>query len=209
MSITFLFACHSLPPIHPGLNSGEMSFACADPFVKHPHRFVHAIETRMPGDIRSTVIGIAIVDPARRFISCAIITAEGMVLLEAESSESQTIIHRALPPFDSTSVSQNMLKDIKLIFLSPQGQLYQKGYLSGESKACRYREENGDWVDIEENRDNKTLITYYISSGALKRQVVLDNKEANPYGNIVLQAKDYFDYFLIMNLIDAQPIREP
>jgi hypothetical protein len=206
MLLAFPMACQSLPNIHPS-GAGDRHFDCAAPFTKSPYRFVHAIEARMPGDVRSSVIGITLVDSSRRLISCAIITVEGMVLWEAESSASGTIIHRALPPFDSASVSQNMLEDIKLAFLPPQGPLYQKGYLNDESKVCRYREESGNWVDIEERPDKTNLILRYASSGALKRQVILDNHDGNPYKSVELHAKEYFDYFLKMNLIESQPVQ--
>ncbi|MDI6741322.1 MAG: hypothetical protein QMD11_01165 [Smithella sp.] len=205
--MAFVMACQSLPTIHPS-GSGEIHFDCADPFTKHPYRFVHAIEARMPGDVRSSVIGITLVEPAGRFISCAIITAEGMTLWEAESSASGTIIHRALPPFDSARVSQNMLEDIKLVFLPPQGQLYQKGYLSDESKVCRYQEENGDWVDVKENKSGNVEIGLYSSSGALKRQILFKKIAKDIYQSIELQADAIFDYLLLMTLIDAQPIEQ-
>jgi hypothetical protein len=205
--MAFVMACQSLPTIHPS-GAGEIHFDCADPFAKDPYRFVHAIEARMPGDVRSSVIGITLVDPTRRSISCAIITAEGMVLWEAESSAAETIIHRALPPFDSARASQNMLEDIKLVFLPPQGQLYQKGYLSDESKACRYREESGDWVDVKDNISGNVEIGLYSSSGALKRQVLFKKSAQDIYQSIELRADAIFDYLLLMTLIDAQPIEK-
>lgn len=206
MVMAFLTACQSLPVIHPS-GSGEFHFDCADPFTKDPHRFVHAIEARMPGDVRSSVIGITLVDPSRRFISCAIITVEGMVLWEAESSGSHTIIHRALPPFDSAGVSQNMLADITLVFLAPQGPLYQKGYLNDQSNVCRYREENGYWVDVIENKSGNVEIGLYSPSGALKRQVMFRKVANKMYQSIKLQASAPFDYVLLMTLIDDQPIK--
>ena len=206
MLMAFLLACQSLPAIHPS-GAGEMPFDCADPFTKDSYRFVHAIEARMPGDARSSVIGITLVDPSRRFISCAIITVEGMVLWEAESSESGAIIHRALPPFDTASVSQNMLDDIKLVFLPPQAPLYQKGYLNDESNVCRYQKESGEWVDIKENKSGNVEIGLYSSSGALKRHVMFKKVAKNMYQRIELQAVATFDYVLLMTLIDAQPIK--
>ncbi len=49
-------------------------------FFKERQRLIHAIEIRLPGNITSTVIGITLADPVSREVSCAIMTAEGMVL---------------------------------------------------------------------------------------------------------------------------------
>jgi len=45
---------------------------------------------------QSVIIGVTLADPSTRFVSCAIITAEGMVLFEAESGQDTLKVNRAL-----------------------------------------------------------------------------------------------------------------
>ena len=65
-------------------------------------------------------------------------TAEGMVLFEAEAAPTLKLI-RSLPPFDSRDFAQNMIEDIRLIFLAPEGKITTKGSLSDGAEICRWQ----------------------------------------------------------------------
>jgi hypothetical protein len=161
----------------------------------------------MAGSTRGTIIGITLADPFTRSVSCAIMTAEGMVLFDAEAGPSGLQINRALPPFDSRDFAENMIEDIKLIFLAPGGEMQAKGFLPGGAKACRYLQENGNWIDVIENESAGTEIKRYSSSGALKRHVLFSKTAKSIYQSIELQANETFDYSLLLNLIEAQPVK--
>lgn len=203
--IFFLFSCQTLPVINPQtFQDHKKTFICPHPFLKEKYRLVHTIEVRMAGNTQSAVLGVTLADPLTRSVSCAIITAEGIVLFEAESSPEGIKVNRALPPFDSERLAKNMIADIKLIFLAPEGEIQNKGYLSDGSTACRYLEEDGDWIDVTDDESSGTQIKRYSSSGALERHVRFNNKGGKSIG---LQAKELFDYSLLMTLIEAQPVK--
>ncbi|MBN1365176.1 MAG: hypothetical protein JW976_10270 [Syntrophaceae bacterium] len=204
----FLFSCQTLPLINPPVSlSEEKSLTCPSPFLKQKYRLIHSIEARLNGNAQSAVIGINLADPSTRVVSCAILTAEGMVLLEAESDSGRVVIKRALPPFDSENFAKNMIEDIKLIFFPSEGHHYQKGYLPDGSKVCRYRQDDGGWVDVIADKMEGTEIKRYSSSGSLKRRILYDKATKNIYQRIELQAYETFDYFLLMKLIEAQPVK--
>jgi hypothetical protein len=159
----------------------------------------------MAGDTQSAIIGVTLADPSTRFISCAIMTAEGMVLFEAESGPDALKVTRALPPFDSMDFAKNMIEDIKLIFFTPEGKIQKKGNLPDGAAVCRYHEENGDWIDVITDKSEGTAIKRYSSVGILKRQVKFNNTAGNIYQSIDLQANETFNYSLLMTLIEAQP----
>ena len=207
MPVFFLFSCSTLPVIQsPAVQPGEKSFNCPFPFFKKPYRLVHTIETKMAGKTRNVIIGITLIDPVAHSLSCAVLTAEGMVLFEAESTPEELKVTRALPPFDSKSFAQNMVEDIRLVFLEPQGKLQDRGLLSSGERVCRYLTANGDWIDITETEAQKTEIKRYTSSGTLKRHITFDVAGNDIYQSIDLQAKETFDYSLMMTLIEAQPV---
>ena len=167
----FLFSCQTLPLINSPVSSADQkALTCPSPFLKEKYRLVHAIETRMAGDTRSAIIGVTLADPSTRSVSCAIMTAEGMALFEAESGPGALKVNRALPPFDSADFAKNMIEDIKLIFFAPEGKLQTKGHLPDGATVCRYSEENGDWIDVIANKSERTEIKRYSSSGILKRR---------------------------------------
>jgi hypothetical protein len=205
----FLFSCQTLPVINPPSSLiNKKSFACPFPFLKEKYRLVHAIEARMAGDTRSAIIGVTLADPVSRSVSCAIMTAEGMVLFEAETSLKGIKVSRALPPFDSENFAKNMIEDIKLIFLAPKGKIQARGFLPDGTKACRYLQENGDWVDVIENKPEGMEIKRYSFIESLKRHVKFNKTKDNIYQNIELQAYETFDYSLLMTLIESQPVKK-
>ena len=206
--IIFLSSCQTLPLINsPVSPADEKALTCPSPFLKEKYRLVHSIETHMAGDTQSVIIGITLADPSTRFVSCAIMTAEGMVLFDADSGPGTLKVNRALPPFDSADFAKNMIEDIKLIFFVPEGKIQKKGNLPDGATACRYLEENGNWIDVITDKSEGTAIKRYSSIGILKRQIKFNNTAGNIYQSIELQANETFNYSLLMTLIEAQPVK--
>ena len=204
----FLLSCQTLPLINsPVSPAEEKNLTCPSPFLKEKYRLVHAIETRVAGKTQSAVIGVTLADPYTRLVSCAIMTAEGMVLFEAESGPGMLKVNRALPPFDSMDFAKNMIEDIKLIFFAPEGKIQKKGNLPDGTTACRYHEENGDWIDVITDKSEGIAIKRYTSDGILKRQVKFNKTTGNIYQSIELQANETFNYSLLMTLIEAEPAK--
>lgn len=204
----FLLSCQTLPLINsPVSPAEEKALTCPSPFLKEKYRLVHTIETRVAGKTQSAIIGVTLADPSTCFVSCAIMTAEGMVLFEAESGPGTLKITRALPPFDSMDFAKNMIEDIKLIFFTPEGKIQKKGNLPDGARVCRYLEESGDWIDVITDKSEGMSINRYSSAGILKRQVKFNKTMGNIYQNIELQANETFNYSLLMTLIEAEPVK--
>ena len=209
LTTVFLASCQSLPVINvPAPPADGKISACPSPFLKERYRLIHAIEIRMAGDTRGAIIGVTLADPATRLISCAIMTAEGIVLFEAEEDAGLLKVNRALPPFDSADFAQNMIDDIKLIFFAPTGKIEQQGHLPGGAVICRWHEKNGGWIDVLSNQPKSIEIKKYSSCGSLKRHVKFEKTDENIYQNIELQANELYSYSLFMTLIEAQPAKE-
>jgi hypothetical protein len=204
----FLLSCQTLPLINsPVSQADENALTCPSPFLKERYRLVHSIEHRMFGETQSVIIGVTLADPSARVISCAIMTAEGMVLFEAESGPGTLKVNRALPPLDSADFAKNMIEDIKLIFFAPEGKFQVKGTLPDGATACRYKEENGDWIDVINDKSEGIVIKRYSSAGSLKRQIKFNKMAGNIYQSIELQANEAFNYSLLMTLIESQPTK--
>src|SRR5450759_2024361 len=204
--IVFLVSCSTMPVINPPmLPAAQKNLTCPSPFLKEKYQLIHSIEITAAGNVQGGIIGVTVADPSTRFVSCAIMTAEGMVLLEAQSGADKLIVHRALPPFDSGDFAQNMIDDIKLIFFTPQGLMQKKGNLPDGSTACRWQEENGDFIDVIANKPKSTEIKKYSACGRLKRHIKLTQTAGNAYQSIELQGSGIVNYTLLMTLIEAQP----
>lgn len=205
----FLVSCQTLPTITPPIiPADQKNSSCPSPFLKEKYQLIHAIEIQAAGNTQGAIIGITVADPSNRFISSAIMTAEGMVLFEAQSDGEKLIVHRALPPFDSGDFAKNLIDDIKLIFFPPQGLMQNKGNLHDGSNACRWKEANGDFIDVIANTPEITEIKKYSSCGSLKRYIKLTQTLGNAYSSIELQGSEMVNYTLLMTLIESQRVED-
>jgi len=206
--MTFITSCQTMPVINlPILPADEKNLTCPFPFLNRKYQLIYGIEIRAAGSIQGAIIGITVADPATRFVECAIMTIEGMVLFDAEAGPGTLKLNRALPPFDSADFAKNMIEDIKLIFFAPEGNIQIKGTLPNGSTVCRYLEESGDWIDVIMDKSGEIEIRRYLSSSPLKRQVKFNNKVGNIYQSIELNGIGMVNYTLIMTLIDAQMVK--
>jgi hypothetical protein len=207
--IVFLFSCQTLPIIHsPTSLSSDKAFTCPYPFLKEKSRLMHTMEVRMAGEVRSAIIGVTVADPTTHSVSCAIMTAEGMVLFEVESTPGRLNVSRALPPFNADDFAKNMIDDIKLFFFEPEGKIKSRGYLPDGATVCRYLQKNGDSIDVIKNDSAGLQIKRYSTSGILKRHILFDKTAKNIDQRIELRAYETFDYTLVMNLIEAKSLKK-
>lgn len=204
LAALLLVSCGSMPKIIFN-ESGQNTAACPAPFIKEKYRFVHAIEASVAGEAGGAIIGVTIVDPALRLVSCAIMTVEGLVLFQAESGKSLRVI-KAMHPFDSKEFAGNLIADIKLIFFAPAGELEKAGKTEEGATVCRYRQQDGRRVDVMSDGRGNSEINLYSSWKNLQRRILLTPSGGSPYQRIELQARETVNYSLIMTLIEAQPV---
>jgi hypothetical protein len=204
LCILFLSACQTLPVITQTKPPEKNVSACPNPFLKQKTTLIHAIEVHMSGG-KNAVIGVTEADPETREISCAIMTAEGMVLFEAIESAGSLDIRRALPPFDSAHFARNMLEDIKLIFFEPRGKIEKIGLLPSGETACRWRTGNSDAIDVLKASNGSPEIKRYSGSGKVKRYIKFGDLAGGFYQSIELRAQEIVSYILFMNLVEARP----
>ena len=202
-----LVSCASLPEIRPGLPgpAGKV-LDCPSPFLTEKTRLIHAIEARAAGAAQGAVIGVTLADPQTRQMSCAIMSAEGLVLFEADAGPSGLKASRALPPFDAPDFARNMMDDIELIYFPPPGAPEQRGFSADGLKVCRWRQDTGGWIDVTAGPAGSAQIRRYSRTRALMRRVQLDASAAGPYGRIELVATQWVGYSLTMTLIESEPV---
>lgn len=205
ITVAFLASCSAMPVITAHMPpAAKNTLICPSPFLKEKSQLIHAIEINAAGNVQGAILGVTVVDPFTRFVSCAITTAEGMVLLEAESAGEKLTVHRALTPFDSGDYAKNLIDDIRLIYFNPQGLLQEKGTLPDGSNVCRWQEESGNIIDVIAGKPGNAEIVKYTAGGSLKRHIKLTQKAGNPYSIIELQGSEMVDYTLLMRLIEAR-----
>ena len=185
------------------LRQPKQSIYCPCPYPQTKSRFIHAIEVYRSSEAQTALIGVTLVDPVSRSVSCALMSAEGMAVLEVSSTPAGMEISRALPPLDSPNFARNMLDDIEMIFLAPRSTDVQKGTLADGRQVCRYPDEDG-WLDVVHAEDGGIEFKRYTKTGSLSRSVTLVDGASNSYEAIEVSVPGFFRYRLKMSLIETQ-----
>jgi hypothetical protein len=208
MLLTVFFAsCGTLPVIRPLDAAGTQAAEerCRLPFLEAPHRLVHAIEAGSPERAMGTVLGVTLFDPLSGIVRSAILTLEGFLLFDARY-DGGVEVHRAFPPFDDPHFGENMMDDIRLIFLAPQGRLLRAGTLDNGAIVCRYEDPRGRTIDVMVRPDGAwEIATYGRQIERLRRVEALSVKNRIPE---VVALTGFFtvNYRLHMTLISAEPV---
>ena len=209
MAALMLAACSSLPVIQPVSGPPtNRNVSCPSIFVRESTRFIHSIEVQASGRTQAVMIGITLLNPAVRSVSCAIVTPEGLSLFEASSAEGKVSVGRALPPFDAPDFAENMMADIGLIFLTPQGVLDRQGIFNDGRAVCRWHRKEGGWIDVSKSAEGPGRIERYTERGRLERSVTIVSDGDRAYSAIELHASDLISYSLNMSLIESEAVTE-
>jgi len=205
--IFLLISCSRLPVIKPVDQAvlPDIERRCHQPFVDIPYRFIHAIEVTLPGGGAGTVVGVTVVDPAAENIHSVIMTIEGFVLFDARY-EREVRVDRAVPPFNAKHFAERLMEDVRLILVAPRGRPSIAGILENGSTICRYDRSQGRILDLIIHQDKSWEIGLYSDSYETIRRVNASSVMDRIPKLIKLTAYDYWDYSLLLTLINAEPV---
>ena len=200
-----LISCSPLPVIKPVDQTAAAVRKCRQPFLDTPYRFVHAIEAALPGGGSGTVLGITVFNPVSKAIHSAILTIEGFVLFDARYDE-KLVVSRALPPFNAEHFAEHMMDDIRLIFLSPEGRLFNAGALEDGSAICRYDGKQGKIIDVIVRQDDSWEVSTYRNRYERLRKISAGSVRNGIPETLELTGFESGNYSLRMKLISAEPV---
>ncbi|MFH1078730.1 MAG: hypothetical protein V1766_00470 [Pseudomonadota bacterium] len=206
--LTALFtSCSTLPAIKPLDPAGTPAVAerCRRPFLDAPYRLIHAIEVGVPERAMGTFLGVTLFDPLSGIVRSAFFTLDGFVLFDARYDKGVEV-HRAVPPFDAPRFGENMMDDIRLVFLAPRGRLLHAGGLENGAIACRYEGPRGQTVDVVVRQDDAWEIGTYGNHNEQTRRVEAFSVKNRIPEAVVLTGFLTVNYKLRMTLISAEPI---
>ena len=204
----FLVSCTTFPlikQIDPAATQRCIE-QCRRPFLDTPHRFVHAMEAGLPNGISASLLGITLFDPRSGNIHSALLTLEGFVLLDARYEKGDVQVSRAVPPFDGPHFARNLLDDVRLMFLAPQGPLLKAGLREDGAAMCRYEGEKGRTIDVAVRENEEwEIVTYGEHEETLRRVTAATVKNGIPE-KMALTGFFNMSYALGLTLISAEPV---
>ncbi len=211
ITLMLTISCGSLPELEPGNLSiiSDIHERCSIPFLDDKWQLIHSIEATMPDGKKGFVVGITVIAPQTGTIHCVIMTIEGLVVFDAQYDQ-KVVINRGIPPFDSVDFAKDLMNNIKLVFLEPDGQLIESGMLNNGSYVCRYRNNDGTIVDVIINQDNTWIIRQYNNRSCLTRTIRAYsrrkpsvNQKMIP-GRLELTSHGPAEHSLVLELIKAE-----
>lgn len=152
--------------------SSDVFLECRQLFSNQSRQYVHSIEATFPGGAGGFLVGAAKVIPQSENIDCAIMTLEGLTVLEASfKSGANPVVHKSLPPFDKLPLINRMEDDLRLLLLAPQGNAVKAGTTEDGIHTCRYQDIYSNSVDLQVLDSGNWRIRKYDKTGKLIRNV--------------------------------------
>jgi len=196
--VVFVSACAGPPALTPVSKES----ACSSRFfTKGDWQFLHRLSVSVSGRRAPSLLGVTVVSTHRRSLKTALMTTEGVVLFEAESSDA-TMVRKSLPPFDRPGFAEGLMADVRMLFLPPAGPPFAAGAAPDGSLVCRYRRSNGETLDTVAAASGRRELHRYDTNGRRIRTAILE-KGAPAAGRMVLTASGGADYRIEMEAVEA------
>ena len=209
-----LLSCARVPAITPvpAAAAPAIRDACARAFPAGDWQLVHAITTTMAGR-HAMMIGVSVISAPSRTIRCALMSLEGLVMLEARDRDGTITIDRAIPPFDSPDFARGMLDDIRMIFFQPGLRPDDIGITASTSPVCRYRTDPEQTVDVDVRPGGGWTLRRYEGPALVRTVQAGAETLVTPGGErfprqMKLTAQGARAYTLDLKLLEAVPLAD-
>ena len=199
--VLLLGACAHMPPIQPAGTDRQyrVEARCRSIYPVGRWQLVHTINVRLRRGYQAILTGVIILSTADSRVHCVLMTLEGFVLFEAVDN-GEVAVKRAFGPFDNSEFAKGVMRDIRLIFLAPEGEMQTAGKFAGGTEGCRYRTRDNRFIDVIGAVDGSWQIQQYEP----RRTVVVDAVDQRGLSpKLTLEAGGKASYTLVMTLIEA------
>ena len=203
--VLLLSACAHMPPIQPAGTDRQYRFEarCRSIYPVGRWQLVHTINVRLRRGYQATLTGVIILSTADSRVHCVLMTLEGFVLFEAVDN-GEVAVKRAFGPFDNSEFAKGVMRDIRLIFLAPEGRMQTAGKFAGGTQGCRYRTHDNRFIDVIGAADGSWQIQQYDPRKTVFVDAV-DQRGLSP--KLTLTAAGKAAYTLVMTLVEAVPMQ--
>lgn len=199
--VLVLSACTHIPPIQPVETDRQyrVEARCRSIYPVGRWQLVHTINVRLHRGYQATLTGVIILSTVDLRVHCVLMTLEGFVLFEAVDN-GEVAVKRAFGPFDNPEFAKGVMRDIRLIFLAPEGEMQTAGRFVDGTEGCRYRTRDNRFIDIIGAVDGGWQIQQYEPRKTVSVDAV-DQRGLSP--KLTLEAGGKASYTLVMTLIEA------
>ncbi len=144
---------------------------CAAAYPRPDYRVVHALTVELAGRLAGAFLGVTGTTAGGGSLRSSLLSLEGLVLVDVESSTDGVVVHRALPPFDEPGFAEGMASDIRLLLRPPGGAPQAVGTYDDGSTGCRWSEAGGGLLDVAADDVGDRWLRRWGPDGGLLREV--------------------------------------
>jgi hypothetical protein len=178
---------------------------CYAIFPAEPWESVHRIEATIRGG-SSSLLGVTKVEPSKRRLQSVLLTPEGFILFDAELSEGEIAVRKAVPPFDSPAFGRGLMEDVVLLFLPPGVKPTAWGKETDGTMICEWEGPNDSRTEITGSMESGWRILRRDKYGGVIKEVVLNGPFVNGLASrMELRAFKPTSYRLSMTLLQPSP----
>ena len=179
---------------------------CYEIFPVGSWESVHRIEATIRNGSSSSLLGVTKGEPLERRLQSLLITPEGFILFDAELSEGEIAVRKAVPPFDSPTLARGLMEDVTLLFLPPQGRPKTWGKEADGTWVCRWESPDGSRTEVRGSMDHGWRILRRDDRGEATREISLNGPFVQSLAShMELRASKPASYRLRMTLLQVGP----
>jgi hypothetical protein len=176
---------------------------CLGLYPSGAFQVTHTIEGTFPGGRRIAMIGVSRVHGHGRGFRSVLLTPEGMVLFDATRTSQETLVYRALPPFDSQEFASALLTDVELMLFPPGGAFLESGATRDGRRVCRWGIRGGGKVEVTVNSDGWEEVMSDAGGAQVRRLTAAGEREPGFYETITVTAPGSAGYTLELHLLEV------
>jgi hypothetical protein len=200
-------ACGGPPTIRPATPAEHDSLLaqCRTTWAPGDWRVVHAIHSTLPDGSPGAFVGVTAAENGGRTSRSVLLSLEGLVLLDASWTASGVVVARALPPLDAAGFADGMVADVRLILFPPPGRPAAVGTTDGGDVACRWVDDDGDFVDVTLAPSGERRVVSWSADGTMQREARLGAAMRGPFAeHVELVAHGTGGYSLELELLETE-----
>lgn len=195
----------ALTPI-PDFSKDRALQRCLSIYPKSIWRAIHTVEVTAPFSLKSSLIGVTIGDEKSRGMHSALLSVEGLVLYDVESTiGKKPKVNKAMPPMDNPEFVDGLVRDVRLIFFKPDGTLIGCGKSQDSGTVCRYETADKDIIEILHQSKEQWVVRLWEQGDKLVRQVTYKKPRKNGIAETIrLKSFDSGGYSLDLKLLEFE-----
>jgi hypothetical protein len=167
---------------------------------------VSKLEATIRGGGSFSLLGVTKGEPSERRLQSLLLTPEGFILFDAELRDTEMVVRKAMPPFDSPAFAGGLMENVSLLSLPPR--LKPAGWRkeTDGTMICNWRGSDDSDTEVTGSMESGWRILHRDKYREVIKEVVLKGPFVKGLASHVeLRASEPAHYTLRMTLVQPSP----